>query len=227
MTDPDSPLRPDAPSAAGEAPGLAPTAPELASWPTLELEPDDRAPGLGSPAPQWTPISALAALVLALLVGAIGGQLVAVMVGALLGVNVTSGTLAPGLLILATALQEAGFVAMAVVVARRGGQRLHPAQFGLRTTRLWHAIGLMIILYVSFLVVTVAWQAAFNDHTSEKLLNDLGTNDNAALLVASAVLTCVIAPFCEEFLFRGYIFTSLRNGLGPWPAAVITGLVFG
>ncbi len=32
---------------------------------------------------------------------------------------------------------------------------------------------------------------------------------------------------CEEFLFRGYMFTALRNWRGTWPAAVITGLIFG
>ena len=37
----------------------------------------------------------------------------------------------------------------------------------------------------------------------------------------------MVAPICEEFLFRGYIFTALRNWRGPWPAALITGLLFG
>ena len=37
----------------------------------------------------------------------------------------------------------------------------------------------------------------------------------------------MVAPICEEFLFRGYIFTALRNWKGTWPAAVITGLIFG
>ncbi len=36
-----------------------------------------------------------------------------------------------------------------------------------------------------------------------------------------------MAPICEEFLFRGYIFTALRNWRGTLPAAIITGLVFG
>ena len=48
-----------------------------------------------------------------------------------------------------------------------------------------------------------------------------------SLLLLSAALTCVVAPICEEFLFRGYIFTALRSWRGTWPAAVITGLVFG
>ena len=37
----------------------------------------------------------------------------------------------------------------------------------------------------------------------------------------------MVAPICEEFLFRGYVFTALRSWHGTWPAAVITGLVFG
>ena len=61
----------------------------------------------------------------------------------------------------------------------------------------------------------------------EKLLEQLGTNEGTELLLLSAALTCVVAPMCEEFLFRGYIFTALRNWRGTWPAALITGLIFG
>ena len=39
-----------------------------------------------------------------------------------------------------------------------------------------------------------------------KLLEALGTNETTVLLVLSALLTTVIAPICEETLFRGYIF---------------------
>jgi CAAX protease family protein len=45
--------------------------------------------------------------------------------------------------------------------------------------------------------------------------------------VLSAALTCVVAPICEEILFRGFIFVALRNWRGTLPAAVITGLLFG
>jgi membrane protease YdiL (CAAX protease family) len=37
----------------------------------------------------------------------------------------------------------------------------------------------------------------------------------------------VVAPICEELLFRGFIFSALRNWRGPWPAALITGVLFG
>ena len=36
-----------------------------------------------------------------------------------------------------------------------------------------------------------------------------------------------MAPICEEILFRGYIFTALRNWRGTLPAAILTGLLFG
>jgi membrane protease YdiL (CAAX protease family) len=46
-------------------------------------------------------------------------------------------------------------------------------------------------------------------------------------MVAVAALVAVVAPMAEELFFRGYFFTALRNWRGLWPAAIITGLVFG
>jgi membrane protease YdiL (CAAX protease family) len=37
----------------------------------------------------------------------------------------------------------------------------------------------------------------------------------------------VVAPICEEFLFRGFIFTALREWRGTLAAAVLDGLLFG
>jgi len=101
-------------------------------------------------------------------------------------------------------------------------------QFGLRPPGVgWRlASGRIVLLLVAFLVLSAAWVVAFHP-SEEKLLEQLGSNEGAALLVLSAGLTCVVAPICEEFLFRGYIFTALRNWRGTLPAALMTGLVFG
>jgi len=32
---------------------------------------------------------------------------------------------------------------------------------------------------------------------------------------------------CEEILFRGFLFNSLRGKLGPWGAAILSSLIFG
>ena len=77
-----------------------------------------------------------------------------------------------------------------------------------------------------FILLSVIWAEAFHPKT-EKLLETLGSNESTGLLLLSAALTCVVAPICEEFLFRGYLFTALRNWRGTLPAALITGIVFG
>ena len=60
-----------------------------------------------------------------------------------------------------------------------------------------------------------------------KLPDELGVKDSTFALLAVAFLVAVVAPMAEEFFFRGFFFGALRNWKGPWPAAVITGLVFG
>ena len=37
----------------------------------------------------------------------------------------------------------------------------------------------------------------------------------------------VAAPIAEEIAFRGYLFAALTTWRGPWPAALVTGLLFG
>jgi uncharacterized protein len=166
-----------------------------------------------------------AALVGGLVLAAVGALLVDIPALAL-GVNVTASHLPPGLTIADTAVQDAGFIAVAVFFAQLGGRKVDAAMFGLRPTRLGRAVWLVVVTLVGFLVFSVLWTSVF--HASrEKLLEQLGANETTALLVLSAALTCVVAPFAEEFLFRGFIFTALRNWRGVLPAALITGLLFG
>jgi uncharacterized protein len=166
-----------------------------------------------------------AALVGGLLLATLGALLVDIPALAF-GVDVTASHVPPGLTIADTAVQDAGFVAVAVFFAQLGGRAVDAAMFGLRPTRPWRALRLVVVTLAGFLVFTLIWTSAF--HASrEKLLEQLGANETTALLVLSAALTCVLAPIAEEFLFRGFIFTALRNWRGVLPAALITGLLFG
>ncbi len=112
--------------------------------------------------------------------------------------------------------------------AQLGHRKVASWQFGLRRPPVgWgQALGMVALLLISFVALSAIWSEAVNP-SREKLLEDLGTNEGTTLLLLSAALTCVVAPMCEEFLFRGYMFTALRNWKGTWPAAVITGLIFG
>lgn len=46
-------------------------------------------------------------------------------------------------------------------------------------------------------------------------------------LAAFSVLAVVLAPIGEETLFRGFLFKGLRRRFSFWPAALISGAVFG
>jgi membrane protease YdiL (CAAX protease family) len=185
--------------------------------------PEQKPPPNGSAA--WSPWLAPAALVGGIVLAAVGGLLVDIPALAL-GVDVTSSHLPPGLSIADTAVQDAAFVIVAVFLAQMGGRKVSAALFGLRPTPLRRAVGLVLLTVVAFLVFSLIWGAVF-DVKEEKLLETLGANESTLLLVLSAALTCVIAPIGEEFLFRGFIFTALRNWRGAWTAAAITGALFG
>jgi uncharacterized protein len=181
----------------------------------------------GERIPPWPPWTAPAALVGGIVLAAVAGLLVDLPALAL-GVNVTASHVPGGLEIADTVVQDAAFVAAAVFFAGLGGRTVRAWQFGLRPPRTgWKgATGLIALLLVAFVIFSLIWGSAFHAE-KDKLLEQLGTGESAGLLVLSAALTCVIAPICEEFLFRGFIFTALRNWHGTWPAAIITGLAFG
>jgi hypothetical protein len=187
-------------------------------------------PGAGgrrrpSSAGEWSPWFAPLALVAGLVLATVGALIIDVPAAAL-GVDINAKHLPPGLVIADTAVQDAGFVGVAIFFAQVGGRAVSAAMFGLRPTRLRRAAWLAFLTLAGFLLFSLIWTSIF--HTKEeKLLEQLGTNESALLLVLSAALTCVAAPIGEEFLFRGFIFTALRNWRGVWPAAAITGLLFG
>jgi uncharacterized protein len=175
--------------------------------------------------PWWT---APAALVGGLLLAAIGG-LVVDLPAALFGVSIAASRLPGWLELLDTIVQDGAFIGSAVLFAHVGRRTVRAWQFGLRPPRLrWRSSALLVFaLLVSFLIFSAIWAEILDAHTKEKLLEQLGAGEGTGLLLLSALLTCVIAPFCEEFLFRGFIYTALCSLRGPWPAAVITGIVFG
>ena len=99
--------------------------------------------------------------------------------------------------------------------------------FGLRPARLWSSAGWLALTWFGFFLFSVIWVAAPGITEKDDLPEQLGADKSTAALVAVALLVCVVAPVAEEVFFRGYFFTALRNWRGVWPAAIITGLVFG
>jgi membrane protease YdiL (CAAX protease family) len=196
--------------------------------PTPAPAPDAREPEPGrSPDTSWPAWSAALALVGGLVLAALG-SLVVDLPALALGVKLTSSHTPPGLVIADTAVQDIAFVLAALYCAHLGGRAVRSWQFGLRRPAVgwWTAGRLVVLLLLVFVVLSVVWSEVLHPE-EEKLLEQLGSNEGAVLLVLSAALTCIVAPICEEILFRGYIFTALRNWRGTMPAAVITALLFG
>jgi uncharacterized protein len=230
------PFAPSPPAAGTASPpsppgGSSPAVPETGSE-RGELAPEaQRAAGSAakrrwhSPRLPWAPWTAPAALVSGLVLAAVGSLLVDIP-AAVVGVRISSAHVPGGVELADTAVQDCGFVLVAIFFAHLGGRRVEAWQFGLRPTPLWRAVRLILLTLFGFLIFSVLWGAALHSG-KEKLLEQLGAGESAALLLLSAALTCVLAPICEEFLFRGYIFTALRNWHGLAAATLVTGLLFG
>ncbi|HXA55149.1 MAG TPA: CPBP family intramembrane glutamic endopeptidase [Solirubrobacteraceae bacterium] len=199
--------------------------------------PHQPAPPAGPQLPEntWPWWTAPAALLSGLLLAAFGGLAVDIP-AAILGVNVGASSLPGWLEILDTVVQDAAFVLAAVLLAKVGGRTVRAWQFGLqrpaigwlspRLGWLW-ALGMVLVTLLAFIVFSAVWAELLHTNAKEKLLEKLGANEGTTLLLLSAWLTCVVAPICEELLFRGFFFRALYNWRGLWPAALLTGAVFG
>jgi membrane protease YdiL (CAAX protease family) len=180
----------------------------------------------GPPSNDWPAWTGFAALLAALVLAAVGGLIVDIPALAL-GVKITSSHTPPGLELADTVVQDVAFVLTVVMFAQLGGRTVRSWQFGFRPTPARRAAGLVVLTVLAFLLFSAVWAVALDENTREKLLEQLGANETTLLLALSALLTTVIAPICEETLFRGYIFAALSKWKGWLPGAVVTGLLFG
>ena len=132
----------------------------------------------------------------------------------------------PGVVVAGGFVQGLVFVGAAIAFARMFGPA-HAADFGLRATRFWRAAGITVGVYVAFVLVAAIWWSLVGTPSDEELLDSLGIDRSDLLLVLGALTVCVVAPLGEEFLFRGFLYPSLRNGMGIAGAAAVTGILFG
>lgn len=216
------------------APPVGPVAPTSGIPPTA-MPPDPERPEGISPAEaapvdeqRWKPWTAWVALLAGFAGALFGAVIVNLVAAAAFGVDLKAKPQPPAISLISTVIQDISLIVAAVLFANMVA-RPKPWQFGLRRPkRAWPAVGWFAAAYVAFLVFVVVWVAIFNlENTKDSLPEDLGAKDSDVALIAVAFLVCVIAPICEELFFRGFFFRALSNWRGIWPAAIITGLVFG
>jgi uncharacterized protein len=175
--------------------------------------------------PPWKPWMSVAALVTGFAGALLGALIIGVIAATVGGASIEDPP--PVVSILGTIWQDLCLIGAALLYARMVVPP-RPSHFGLRPTRIGRAIGLMALTWVGFWLFTAAFVGILGlSPEDDQLPEELGVDDSALALVAVAFLVCVVAPVAEEFFFRGFFFTALRNWRGVWPAAILTGLVFG
>jgi uncharacterized protein len=194
----------------------------------LDPPPESPLPASRAFAPLWIAPAAL-------LVGLCGAILSSVLVygiGAAFGSSTTNPT--PAVSLIASLVFDLAFVAAALyfTAVRRGWR---PADFGYATVGWRLGAKAFVAGGVTYYVVTLVYAAALHIHGTDKLPTSFGVHRSTAAMVGTAAFVCVVAPICEEFFFRGFLFGVLSRmhvpvagrEAGPWVAAVIVAVVFG
>lgn len=167
----------------------------------------------------------IGALLLGVFIGVMAG-VIAAEIGHAAGYSLSSPP--PAAVDSATLVQDLGFVGAAVLFARMCAPVAF-SQFGFSPARGLLRAGLLVIgALLAFLLFSAIWTAALHINSQEKqVVRELGGNSGTLGVIAATAVTCVLAPICEEVLFRGFMFRALANWRGPWVGGLITGAVFG
>lgn len=105
------------------------------------------------------------------------------------------------------------------------------AAVGMRKARLWPVVGLVTAgvwigysVDIAYVIVISALKVKVPDTNAQLLSNGAKTPLG---LLAVFLLVSVIAPVAEEMLFRGVVFSGLRDSWGEGWAIVVSSILFG
>jgi membrane protease YdiL (CAAX protease family) len=158
------------------------------------------------------------------LAGAVVGLITAGIAWAVLGVEDPGES--PSAIIVGTLLLDGSLVAVALLFASFV-RRPKPWHFGLRRTPFWPAVGWAALGIFSFYVFAAVYTAAVQPDVEQTVAEDLGADESTIGLIAAGFMIICVAPFAEEFFFRGFFYGALRTRFPVAAAAIIDGLVFG
>jgi membrane protease YdiL (CAAX protease family) len=198
------------------APPLRPELPEGVDRPPVRpgrrLDPHTRVP-------VWIPI---ATMIVAFLGGTLAFAVLAIASGT------TSATNPPeGVTLGATFVQDGLLVGGALWAVRVYERRVSPEWFGLRRTPFWPAIGACVVMMVGWWIFQLIVLSIFGQPEQQDLVDELKSERSALVLAVFGLLVCVLAPICEEFFFRGFMFRVFADRMGLIAGAALSGAIFG
>lgn len=143
----------------------------------------------------------------------------------LAGVSVVDLDENSSFVIVASVINQSVFIAASYFVARMSGP-VSFRDFGLVRAPFLGTVWRMALLMVGYFVLLAVYSDLVNlkpDTAPERL----GASNSDLHMLAFALLVGALAPIAEEILFRGLLYRALRNGVGVWGGAIISGLLFG
>jgi membrane protease YdiL (CAAX protease family) len=132
----------------------------------------------------------------------------------------------PAFTIVATLMQSLVFIGTAVLFAAFT-RRPRAWHFGLRRTAFWPAVGWAALGMVSFYALAAVYTAVVSPDAEQTVAQDLGADEGTFGLIAAGFMVICVAPFAEEFFFRGFFYRALRSKYSVIVAAIIDGVLFG
>jgi membrane protease YdiL (CAAX protease family) len=161
---------------------------------------------------------------LGFLAGSIGGSILAGIAWLALGLDPSSES--PEAIVVGTLLLDGSLVGAALLFASFV-RRPRSWHFGLRRTRLWPAVGWAAAGLVAFYAFAAVYTVVVQPDVQQSVAEDLGADQSTFGLVVAGLMIICVAPFAEEFFFRGFFYGALRTRFTVLVAALVDGLLFG
>jgi membrane protease YdiL (CAAX protease family) len=128
--------------------------------------------------------------------------------------------------------------ALYMAVLRRGlsgRESMGASDFGYRRIPWRTGAAAVVVAGVAYYVISYIYSLLVTIKGTDKLPSELGVTHSTAAAIFTAVFVCAFAPICEEFFFRGFLFSVLRQmrvrvfgqDWGTLIAALIVALLFG
>jgi uncharacterized protein len=137
--------------------------------------------------------------------------------------------------LLFTAVVEGAFLLAPLIISirsREPGTTWYGAlrALGLRSTRFWPAVGWVIFGLIVVYAVTIIYGTLIQTfHWSLQTNGDALVQEARTMpftVIGALVGAVVIAPFCEEIFFRGFLFAGLLRGMTVLWATLISTALF-
>lgn len=122
------------------------------------------------------------------------------------------------------------------IVTRFVANRLSPTRWlGLKWSS-WPQIFLIVPISICFMWASIAglenigfmkWIESMGVESVQDTVKLLHESQNLQTIFLMSFSAVIVAPLCEEIVFRGYLFPAAQHFCGPWIAGIFSGMIFG